>query len=183
MPMRNRPRLVASSPSTTKLFVDDLREVAALSRSENKYRSDIIRDLVHEALRQRRLRAIGRDEGENYVRRIHQEAIEEGVGPVMKAITELRLTIESFSTNGASESQTAKNTKDAKTIETLFGLMAQLLHRVIVTENVVKILMTVGMQNDKVPTEEIRKQLAGHDETGLRESQVLIEEFLGKQRN
>jgi len=46
----------------TKLFVDDLREVGNLSRDEEKSRSDVIRELVHEALRQRRLRALGRRE-------------------------------------------------------------------------------------------------------------------------
>ncbi len=86
MPIRNRPRLVASTSSTTKLFVDDLREVSSLSHDEGKSRSDVIRELVHEALRQRRLRALGRDESENHVRKIYQETVAEAVEPLMKEL-------------------------------------------------------------------------------------------------
>jgi hypothetical protein len=174
MPLRNRPRLVASSPSSTKLFVDDSREVAALTRTENKSRSDIIRELVHEALRQRRLRAIGRDEGEDYIRRIHREAIVEGVNPLVSAIADLRQKMEHFSAGSRSEAQSLNRA--------LFELMAQLLQRAIVTENVVKVLMTVGMQKDDVSPEEIKKQLAGHDEMGIRQSRELMKRFSGDQR-
>ncbi len=174
MPIRNRPRLVASASSSTKLFVDDLREVAALTRTENKSRSDIVRELVHEALRQRRLRAIGRDEGEDYIRRIHREAITEGVNPLMVSVTELRQTVEHFSSGSRSDAQSL--------IRALFELMAQLLQRAIVTENIVKVLMTVGMQKDDVSPEEIKKQIAGHNEIGARQSQELTKRFLGDQR-
>lgn len=175
MPLRNRPRLVASAPSSTKLFVDDSREVAALTRTENKSRSDIIRELVHEALRQHRLRAIGRDEGEDYVRRIHREAVAEGVNPLMSAVAELRQLVEHCSCDSRSEAQSLN--------QSLFELMAQLLQRVIVTENIVKVLMTVGMQKDDVAPEEIRKQIAGHNETGSRQSRELMKRFLGDQRS
>jgi hypothetical protein len=175
MPIRNRPRLVASAPSSTKLFVDDSREVAALTRSENKSRSDVIRELVHEALRQRRLRAIGRDEGEDYVRRIHREAVAEGVNPLMNAIAELRQLVEHFSTGSRHEAQSLN--------QALFDLLAQLLQRAIVTENILKVLMTVGMQKDGVSPEEIRKQIAGHNETGSRQAGELMKRFLGERRS
>ncbi|MCI0525725.1 MAG: hypothetical protein L0Y75_10720, partial [Acidobacteria bacterium] len=63
------------------------------------------------------------------------------------------------------------------------GALAQLLQRAIVTENVVKVLMTVGMQKDDVSPEEIKKQLAGHDETGIRQSRDLMKRLLGDGRN
>lgn len=181
MPLKTRPRLVASSSSTTKLFVDDLREVATLSNAENKCRSDTIRELVHEALRLRRLRAIGRDEGENYLRRIHQEAISDGLSPLTNAFAELRLMIESIPVRTASEPQSSDDASYGQRTEALQGLMAHLLQRAIVTENVVKVLMTVGMQRDDLGPEEIKKQLAGYDETGLRQSQDLIKRILGDQ--
>lgn len=181
MPLKTRPRLVASSSSTTKLFVDDLREVAALSNAENKCRSDTIRELVHEALRLRRLRAIGRDEGENYLRRIHQEAISDGLSPLMNAFVELRLVIENLPTRTASEKQSSDDASYGQRSDVLQGLLAHLLQRAIVTENVVKVLMTVGMQKDDLGPEEIKQQLAGYDETGLRQSQDLMKRILGEQ--
>jgi Ribbon-helix-helix protein, copG family len=176
MPRKDRPRLVASSSSATKLFVDDLREVNSLSLDEGKSRSDIIRELVHEALRLRRLQAIGRDQGEDYIRRIHREVIDEGLDPVMKAVAGIRSVIEVSSVDGRSESQ---GIEDTKTIELLSRALAQLLQKTIVTENVVKILMTVGMQKDGISAEEIRKQLLSQDEDGVRQAREVMKKFLG----
>jgi DNA-binding HxlR family transcriptional regulator len=65
MPIKGRPRLVASQASGTKLFVDDLREVIKLSQTEpRKTISDTLRELVHEALVNRRLQAFKRDQQE-----------------------------------------------------------------------------------------------------------------------
>lgn len=174
MPIKTRPRLVASSPSTTKLFVDDLREIAALTRAENRSNSDLIRELVHEALRMRRLRAIGRDEGEEYLRKIHQEAIVEGVAPVTNAIAGLRQLVELSSAEARSGT--------AKINETLANLVAQLLQRALVTESAVKVLVTVGMEKDKISPEEIRKHILGYEETAVRQSRALVKRILGEQR-
>ncbi|MBS1808792.1 MAG: hypothetical protein JST84_11415 [Acidobacteria bacterium] len=65
MPIKGRPRLVASQASGTKLFVDDLREVIKLSQTEpRKTISDTLRELVHEALVNRRRQAFHRDQSE-----------------------------------------------------------------------------------------------------------------------
>lgn len=57
MPKKGRPRLVSSQASATKLFVDDLREVIKLLQANERGTvSDSIRDLVHEALVNRRAR-------------------------------------------------------------------------------------------------------------------------------
>ena len=65
MPIKGRPRLVARQASGTKLFVDDLREVIKLSQTEpRKTISDTLRELVHEALVNRRLQAFKRDQQE-----------------------------------------------------------------------------------------------------------------------
>lgn len=65
MPIKGRPRLVARQASGTKLFVDDLREVIKLSQTEpRKTISDTLRELVHEALVNRRRQAFQRDQQE-----------------------------------------------------------------------------------------------------------------------
>lgn len=99
MPIKGRARLVATKASGTKLFTDDLREVVKLSQVERKTVSDVIRELVHEALVTRRQRAMGRDEEENYLRRIHQQAITASVSPLereLKAVKEMMTEILGF---------------------------------------------------------------------------------------
>lgn len=176
MPIRNRPRLVASTSSTTKLFVDDLREVSNLSRDEEKSRSDVIRELVHEALRQRRLRALGRDESENHVRKIYQETVAEAVAPVIKEFADLRQQLAIV----AAQSEVSVPSDGAtKNYEVMLALLSHLMHRSNVTENIVKVLMTIGMQKDGVSSEEIKKQLAVQDEIATQQARELIQKLPG----
>ena len=172
MPIKTRARLVASSPSTSKLFVDDLREIAALARAENQSSSHLIRELVHEALRMRRLRAIGRDEGEEYIRKIHREAVMEGVAPLKDAIAELRQLM------AQSAAETRSSTE--KINEMMATLVAHLLQRAIVTERIVRVLLQIGMQRDNVAPEEIKKHFLGYDETAARQTRELVKRILAE---
>ena len=176
MPSRNRPRLVASTSSTTKLFVDDLREVGNLSRDEEKSRSDVIRELVHEALRQRRLRALGRDENENHERKIYQQTVAEAVEPLMKELADLRQQLAIAAVRSA---EGVKSDAAEKTSEMMPPLLSHLLRRSLVTESIVKVLMTIGMQKDGVSAEEIKKQLAVQDEASMQQARELIQKLPG----
>ena len=176
MPIRNRPRLVASTSSTTKLFVDDLREVSSLSHDEGKSRSDVIRELVHEALRQRRLRALGRDESENHVRKIYQETVAEAVEPLMKDFSDLR---QQLAIVAAESEDNVKSDITAKASDAMLTLLSHLLRRSVVTESIAKVLMTIGMQKDGVSAEEIRKQLAVQDDAGMQQARELIQKLPG----
>jgi len=61
----------------------------------------------------------------------------------------------------------------------MLTLLSHLLRRSIVTDNMVKVLMTIGMQKDGVSSEEIRKQLAVQDETGMQQARELIQKLPG----
>ena len=88
MPIKGRPRLVASQASGTKLFVDDLREVIKLSQTEpRKTISDTLRELVHEALVNRRLQAFKRDQREVY--RADQQAAGNELKEIKATLTKL----------------------------------------------------------------------------------------------
>src|SRR6266511_4309138 len=96
MPRKGRPRLVSSKASGTKLFVDDLREVIKLAQAEGRGTiSDVIRDLVHEALAYRRLRAMGRDAAEEPLRRIHP-LLTDLIGFAMTAEMKTHLLLQNF---------------------------------------------------------------------------------------
>jgi hypothetical protein len=176
MPIRNRPRLVATTSSTSKLFVDDLREVGALARDEKKYRSDVIRELVHEALRQRRLRALGRDESENHVRKIYQETVVEAVTPLQQEFAQLRQQITTTTPPSEGNPQAVAVTKWGDTLPKLF---LTLLRQSIATESLVKVLLTVGMQKDGVAPEAIKQQLTAQEEAALQQARELIQRLLG----
>src|SRR5262249_47614054 len=133
MPARGRPRLVSRQANTTKLFIDDRREVITLSANEKRHISDVIPELVYEALRARRLRAFGRDEGEDFIRNIHRETITDGVNPVIAELTNLRQTIETLPARIALEMQPIIAT--ASPIEqAIWSLVSQMLSHVMISE-------------------------------------------------
>lgn len=114
MPMKGWQRLASHQAYTAKLFVDDRREVVALSTSEMKCVSDVIRELVHESLRARWFRAFGCDEGGEFIHNLHREAIAEGLNPMIAELGVLRQTVESFPARMSKEMQpvTAKAMRD-----------------------------------------------------------------------
>jgi valyl-tRNA synthetase len=88
MPIKGRPRLVASQASGTKLFVDDLREVIKLSQTEpRKTISDTLRELVHEALVNRRRQAFQRDQQE--AQRAEQSGARNELQDIKESLTKL----------------------------------------------------------------------------------------------
>ena len=88
MPIKGRPRLVAKQASGTKLFVDDLREVIKLSQTEpRKTISDTLRELVHEALVNRRLQVFKRDQQET--QRTEQTVTGNELQEIKTALTKL----------------------------------------------------------------------------------------------
>src|SRR5262249_54093924 len=158
MPTRGRPRLISNQPNTTKLFVDDRRELIALSSNERKSMSDVIRELVHEALRERRLRALGRDEKDDFVRNIHRETIAETIHPLITEIAILRQTIEIFSANSVWDGRPVESSP-SPTEQATLALIRMVLSSAMVTENFGRILVTVGMQKDNVKNDEIQTLL------------------------
>jgi hypothetical protein len=175
MPAPGRPRLVSKQPNAAKLFVDDRREVIALSSNENKHVSVVIRELVHEALRTRRIHSLGRDEGDDFVRKIHRETIEGSIGPLASKIDALCQTIGTFSAKFNTEVQSITTTHSALAI-----LITEVLKHVLTGESITKVLMTVGMQKDNVKIDEIKSRLNSYDEDGDRQAHAIAQKILAE---
>jgi len=179
MPARGRPRLVARQANTAKLFIDDRREVITLSVSEKKCVSDVIRELVHEALRARRFRAFGRDEGEDFIRHIHRKTIAEGVNPVITELANLRQTIETLPARIALEMQPI--IASASPIEqAIWALISQILSHVMISEHVAKVIATVEMRKDNLALDEVKAQLASQNQAGALQAKTIAEKILAQ---
>ena len=179
MPTRGRPRLISKEPNTTKLFTDYRRELIALSSNEKKSMSIVIRELVHEALRERRLRAIGRDESKDFGGGIHLETITEIINPLATEIAILRQTIETFSGNSVRE-QRSSETLPSATEQATLAIVRMLLGRTMVTENLGRILVTVGMQRDNIKEDEIQKLLSNQEQNGHRQAEAIAQKILSQ---
>ena len=159
MPIKGRPRLIAKAPSSTKLFVDDLREVVRLSATEKKHLSDTLRELVHESLRTRRLEAIGRDSRESGLLVCQHEKLIEGLRPLQDQLAALPPFLSGQQANAE-------------------AILAQLLCHLLVIEYLTKTMMTVSMERDEMRAEEIRAQMNTQDEMSMRQAQQLWQKLL-----
>ena len=157
MPVKGRPRLVSRQANTTKLFVDDRREVIALSTSEKKCVSDVIRELVHEALRVRRFRAFGRDEGDEFIRNLYRETIAEGIMPVLAEFDNLR-----------------------QRERAILDVLSQIFGHVLNAEHVAKVNATIAMQNDNLRPDEINAQTAAYQQGGALQARAITEKILAR---
>ncbi len=190
MPVRGRTRLIAKTPNMTKLYVDDLREVVRLSAAENKTMSDLIRELVHEAFRARRLQAIGRDAGENQVRELYQEAaasavqmsLQNGLAPLAVELAKLRQTIDTIASGLTALTEAVPLSAHGGQAQrwgdrfspALHDFLAHLLLHLITTKNMARTHLTVAMQRDGLTAEEVQVELARPGE----EAQQFVKEFL-----
>jgi hypothetical protein len=179
MPVKGRPRLVSHQANTTKLFVDDRREVIALSTSEKKCVSDVIRELVHEALRVRRFRAFGRDEGDDFIRNLHRETIAEGVTPLSAELAALRQMLESFPARISGEWQPVI-AKGMRNEQAILEIIHKVFCHVMVSEHIAKVLATIAMQKDNLTPDQIQAQIALQYQTGFHQAKTITEKILSE---
>lgn len=169
MPVRGRNRLIASKASGTKLFVDDLREVTKLTQTEHKTTSDLLRELVHESLVTRRQRAMGRDEEENHLRQLHQQAISTGVSSLEKEIKRLS---EMVSQLAAPISDPAAS-KPAQ-IDAMQTLLTEVLGFTITTEMKTHLLLQNFLLHRGLSEESVQTLIAEHEAKSREQTEQIV---------
>lgn len=85
----NRARRFSSATSAARLFREDKAEVVRLAKQADKTEGEVLRELVHEALRTRRLRKAGRDETTAPVRDAQREIVRQETAEMKKQIDEI----------------------------------------------------------------------------------------------
>jgi hypothetical protein len=173
MPVKGRNRLVASKTSGTKLFVDDLREVSKLTQTEHKTASDLIRELVHEALVTRRQRAIGRDEEENHLRQLHQQAITAGVSSLEKEIKRIGEIVGKFASNGHQQlSATVTNKQSSSAM--VQSLLTEVLGFTMATEIKTHLLLQNFLLSRGLSEESVQALIAEHEAKSRQQTEQII---------
>lgn len=186
MSFKNRPRLIANTSCSTKLFTDDLRELARLAELEKRTASDILRELAHEALRTRRLRAIGRDEAADFYRQLYRELLQEGLQPMLAQLGQLHTSLQETLPVAATPSgglvEAKRDRSDDRWQRAHFALSVQLLRHLLATENFGRVLTTIGMQRDQLSEAEVQAQLAVSDTAAGRDAQQILQQLLAEYR-
>lgn len=177
MPRKGRPRLVSSKASGTKLFVDDLREIVKLSLAENRGTiSDTIRELVHEALANRRVRAMQRDAAEERISHNRRAAISDGNHPLE---SELREINESLIKLTLERPHTGTSTKDQP--EPIYPLLTEIIGFTMAAEMKTHLLLQNFLLNRGLNEEAVKKLIAEHEEKSRRNTEKIIVKLMQTQ--
>ena len=89
-PKRSNKQRLAKVSSSSKLFDDDFQSVANMCRAENAKESEVIREIVHDWLRIKRVEALGRDQIEDPVRAIYKRVLSEQLEPLHESISTIK---------------------------------------------------------------------------------------------
>jgi len=169
MPRKGRPRLVSSKASGTKLFVDDLREVIKLGQVEGRGTiSDVIRDLVHEALAYRRAQAMGRDAAEAPLRRIYDQAISAGINPLEGELKEIKETLGKL-IEGRHKSDPAKDIPNR-----IYPLLTEIIGFAMTAEMKTHLLLQNFLLSRGLSEEAARKLIAEHEEKSRQNTEKIV---------
>lgn len=87
---KTRPAIVADIPIKFKPFRADAAEIKRLAGAWGKSQPDVVRELISEALKARRLKQVGKDEATEAVVEAQKRAMGEMLAPLADQITGLR---------------------------------------------------------------------------------------------
>ncbi len=178
MPIKGRPRLIADKACGTKLFRDDLREVIGLVRAgDSQTISDVIRQLVHEALVSRRKQSLGRDTAEDWFLRIHQQSVSEALIPLRQELQQLTKLFEEplHSVRGANDSPDEKSGR-------MNVLLTEVLGFAMTAEMKAHLLLQNFLLGRGLSEETIARLMAEHEEKSRQRTEEIVVGILSSSR-
>lgn len=115
----SKKRTIAKPNCSTRLFVDNYREVQQMIRAQGSNESEVLREIVSDWFRMKRIQALGRDQTEDPIRRIYERVIEEKIKehitPLTTTLSELKKVIGGFSTGNTPASQSDSQSSSGNT--------------------------------------------------------------------
>lgn len=128
----SKKRKLAVPSSTTKLYADNYRDVAAMMREQSKSESEVIREIVSDWYRMKKIQALGKDQTEDPVRRIYERVIDERINPLTDSINELKSAIKNLpksQTSAGSITSTEQPSEANNELQTAITELRELLEK------------------------------------------------------
>jgi hypothetical protein len=123
---RNKKRKLCKQTSGTKLYQDDHKEVVKICDRNQQTEGEVIRKIVSDWLRGKRVEALGRNQVEDPVRRIYERVIDERINPLTNSINELKAAIKNLPKSGSSPGSIPSTEQPATQSSELQPLLAEL---------------------------------------------------------
>lgn len=102
----SKKRRIAKPNCTTRIFEDNYRELQQMIRAQGSNESEILREIVSDWFRMKKVQALGRDQTEDPIRRIYERVVEEKItahiSPLTASLQELKKMLGAFTGNRTS---------------------------------------------------------------------------------
>lgn len=105
---RTRKRRISKLTCSTKLYQDDHRTLTALVKDKASSESEVLRDIVSEWLRMKRVEALGKTQGEETVRKIYERILEEQLSPFTDQLRSIKASLHSLTNISQFQADSAK---------------------------------------------------------------------------
>lgn len=177
MPRKGRPRLIADKACGTKLFVDDLREVIHLAQVDKRGTvSDTIRDLVHEALANRRTQAMRRDAAEKSTHRSAQMAFSYDLSPLEPTLKEIKAALGKLALEGRRDGGSANGD-----LGRISALLTEIIGFTMTAEMKTHLLLQNFLLSRGLGEEAVKKLIAEHEAKSRKNTEQIVTGLLQSQ--
>jgi hypothetical protein len=174
MPRKGRPRLISDKACGTKLFVDDLREVIKLAQVERRGTvSDTIRDLVHEALANRRLQTMRRDAAETSSRGGNHAAVSGDFSPLESTLKEMKETLKKLALEGHQNGGSANGD-----LGRISALLTEIIGFTMTAEMKTHLLLQNFLLSRGLGEEAVKKLIAEHEAKSRKNTEQIVTSLL-----
>ncbi|OLE51293.1 MAG: hypothetical protein AUG51_24030 [Acidobacteria bacterium 13_1_20CM_3_53_8] len=127
--MKRKKRAISKNNISSLLYVDNEKEIRDRSRAREGSHSEIVRNLVSEALRARHLKEYGKDETMWNVREAQRRVVGEGIVPLVDLLEEQKRYVEALASGIREEYLVIQ--ERLKTIETNSSFLVRAADRIL----------------------------------------------------
>ena len=171
---RKKGANLANVPIKFKPYKTQLTEIDRLGTAWEKDRPDVVRELIEEALKARRLKQIGKDEATEAVVEAQKKAMTEVLAPVREQLAGLTTTVERFEARMIDEFEHASGRLKFVILALRFIVVEVMIGRVLLRDYV-HTAYKVFVEKVGKPTHEIEANFAKRVETYRGEAEQALD--------
>jgi hypothetical protein len=144
-------RKISKITCSTKLYEDDYKDLLNSVKAQSSNESEIIREIISEWYRTKRLETLGQTEGDPTVRRVYQRILEEHLDPFLEKISKIQTSLNQLISSQSLSVQTSRATTSANPIDQ----SAEILKEIIALRGLLVENDSILSENDQIQVDQL----------------------------
>lgn len=149
---RGKKRRISKSTCSTKLYEDDYKDILSTVKAQGSNESEVIREIISEWYRAKRVEALGQVEGDPITRRIYQRMLEEHLDPFLERISKIQTSLDNISSQGL-----PKQNASVSNLANSADKFAEILRELMVLRELIERNDSILSENDEILVSQLNK--------------------------